>query len=359
VRQLHVVYSPGKPSSSILTLEPGTLPIGREPGTDTALRLDDGEVSRRHAEVIGSPRGWKIEDRGSRNGTIVDGVKHESAELLRGTVIRVGRTLMIFTDGTTGAGETLLRETTKLRGPSLAMQRLRGRLGGAAGSLAPLVIVGERGAGKEVVAREIHERAGRRGAFVPVGCAVLPNGEQERLLFGVAENRGLVGAADGGTLLLDEPATLPESVQKRIAGLLAAPADLRILFCTRAPIAEQAIVPELRAHLSEPIIDVPPLRERREDILWLARGFLDREGRRLELSAGAAEALLLYTWPENVRELATVIADAAARAAKTTILRAEHLPADIAKPVAARRAAAAEAAGRDVDEDQRTRRADD
>ena len=126
VRQLVAVFAPNRQLPPPITLGDGPLLIGRE--RDAALVLEDEEVSRRHAEVRYDGRAdvWVIRDCGSRNGLWVDGLRVGRAALVHGTVVRIGRTLLVAVDALVAAGRQLRSETQALRGHSVAMQQVRG-----------------------------------------------------------------------------------------------------------------------------------------------------------------------------------------------------------------------------------------
>ena len=363
VRQLAVVFAPGRLLPAAVTLGNGPLHIGRDP--EAGLLLEDDEVSRRHAEVQydGGADLWVICDCRSRNGLWVDGVRVEHAALLHGTVVRVGRTLLVAVDVVVAAGRQLRTETQALRGHSLAMQQVRGEISMLAGQRIPLLVVGETGVGKELVARDLHERSGRPGPFVPVNCAMISGGPTDGELFGrsslafggdLASHDGLFGQARGGTLFLDEIGALSAAIQPKLLRALAAgegcpvghaqaaQEDVQVIAATHrdlaADVAGGGFRPDLYSRLAGWVLRVPPLRERRDDILGLADAVLDRwRGGNFALSARAAEALLLHDWPFNVRELEHAIETAAVRAEGDAVIRARYLPQAIGDRVLSRR----------------------
>jgi DNA-binding NtrC family response regulator len=360
VRQLVAVFAPSREVPPAVTLEGGPLWIGRR--GYAGLALDDDEVSRRHAELAydAAADRWTVRDVGSRNGTWVDGARVECAALSHGTVVRIGQTLLVAVDATITAGRRQRRDSPVLRGHSLAMQRVRGEIAMAAGHAMPILVLGETGVGKELVARELHERSGRTGPFVPVNCATLPRELADSELFGhaagaftgaVAPRGGLFAEAHGGTLFLDEIGELPEAVQPKLLRALAVgevrsvgraqatQVDVRVIAATHrdlaGDVARGAFRADLYARLAGWVLQVPPLRDRRDDILELVRGVLDRRGGRLAVSCRAAEALLLHDWPYNVRELEHALEAAAVRA-DDGVIRCRHLPGAIGERVLAR-----------------------
>jgi transcriptional regulator with PAS, ATPase and Fis domain len=226
------------------------------------------------------------------------------------------------------------------------MQAVRDRIERVAATDFITLIDGESGTGKELVARQIHEiSARRRGPFVPVNCAAIVEtlleaelfGIEDRTATGVRGRRGKFECADGGTLFLDEIADLSLSAQakllralqdlavERVGGSGLHRINTRIVAATNKKLCSLVDARMFRADLYYRMagieIHVPPLRERREDILELASYFLERHGqtRQLTLSRAAADALLTYDWPGNVRELERMMERMLALARHTTI----------------------------------------
>ena len=367
VRRLVLVYAPQTSAATIATLIREPVEIGREPHGTHALVIPDTEVSRVHAaaEYDEGDDAWSIVDRGSRNGIYVDGVKTTRARLADGSVVRLGRSLLVLSECHMRSGESLEPESPALRGHGLAMQRIRGEIALVAPRNVPVLVLGETGVGKERVAEEVHRLSGRKGAFIAVNCASIPENLAESELFGHAsgaftgakeKSDGLFVAADGGTLFLDEVGELPQPIQAKLLRALATgevravgksearKVDVRIVAATHrdvsGAVAAQSFRGDLYARLSGWTLTIPPLRARKDDVLRLARIFLARAPEPPALSANAAEALLLYDWPFNVRQLEQVLGAGAIRAAKDGTLRVSHLPDDIAAPLATRREAA-------------------
>jgi transcriptional regulator with PAS, ATPase and Fis domain len=226
------------------------------------------------------------------------------------------------------------------------MREVRERIERVAATDFVALIDGESGTGKELVARQIHEiSARRRGPFVPVNCAALVEtlleaelfGIEDRTATGVRGRRGKFECADGGTLFLDEVADLSLSAQakllralqdfavERVGGHGLHRVNTRVVAATNKTLAGLVEARLFRADLFYRLagieIQVPPLRDRREDILELASYFLERHGeaRRLTLSKAAADALLTYDWPGNVRELERMMERTVALAPHATI----------------------------------------
>ncbi len=236
--------------------------------------------------------------------------------------------------------------TASLIGSSPAIQRLRDRIERVAGTDFTVLIEGESGSGKELVARLIHDLSPRRrGPFVAVNCAALVDSLLEAELFGIEDRtatgvrgrRGKFEHADGGTLFLDEVSDLSSSAQakllraiqelavERVGGQGSKSVDTRIVVATNrslaALVAQGGFRADLYYRLNSVEIDVPPLRTRREDVLELAQHFLERHRpvRGLQLSAPVIDALLTHAWPGNVRELERVLERAIALAAAEEI----------------------------------------
>jgi len=227
-----------------------------------------------------------------------------------------------------------LEEARAIVGSTPAMQQLRATIERVAATDFTVLLEGESGVGKELVARQIHDRSRRRnGPFVAINCAALVEtlveaelfGIEDRVATGVKGRRGKFEAAAGGTLFLDEVSDLSPSAQakllraiqdlavERVGGSAVHRVDIRIVAATNRSLRElverRLFRPDLFYRLSGVDVRVPTLRERPGDILELARHFLSRhlDCRRLRLSPEVADAFLAYNWPGNVRELERVI----------------------------------------------------
>jgi two-component system response regulator AtoC len=242
------------------------------------------------------------------------------------------------------------------RGPK--MRQLYELIQQAAPARSSVLIVGETGTGKELVARAIHQASGRGGLFVPINCAAIPAELLESELFGhqkgafTGAHRDRMGKfelAGGGTIFLDEITEMPlplqakllrvvqEGMVERLGAQRAVKIDLRIVAATnRDPqqaVAEGAMRQDLFFRLNVVRIDVPPLRERREDIQLLAEHFLQKYSAELgrstpRLTEEALQNLLSYRWPGNVRELENLM-ERAAVLCRGKDIEARHLPLDI------------------------------
>jgi len=243
-----------------------------------------------------------------------------------------------------------------LVGQSPPLERVRAMVAKVARSQAPVHISGESGTGKELVARMIHETGPRReGPFVPINCGAIPTELMESEFFGhkkgsftgaVADKIGLIQTAEGGTLFLDEVADLPLHMQVKLLRVIQektirpvgqaneVPVDIRILSATHKNLGELVAEGSFREDLFYRInvigVQLPPLRERPEDIPLLAEHFLAKFARHMEkpiraISREAQELLMAYRWPGNVRELENALERAVAVEQSPTLLP-ESLP---------------------------------
>ncbi|HEX6853570.1 MAG TPA: sigma-54 dependent transcriptional regulator [Candidatus Polarisedimenticolaceae bacterium] len=229
-----------------------------------------------------------------------------------------------------------LGRDTEILGASRAAGALRSLAEAAATSDSPVLLRGEPGTGRETIARRIHA-TGRRGdgPFVAVPCGALDALGGEEALFGPAASGGRLALASGGSVFLEEVHRLPEAIQLRLASTVTALAEseagLRALASTGPEAA--GIVPELARRLDVVRVDVPPLRERREDIEVFATRFmrdLAREYGRDErrLAPDALATLRAHAWPGNVRELRNVV-ERLLLAAPGATVHAADLPAEL------------------------------
>jgi DNA-binding NtrC family response regulator len=310
-----------------LDLASPLIDIGREP--DNHVVVDQPSTSRHHARIERRGRAHAICDRGSRNGVFVNGVQVETAPLLPGNVLRVGDLVGVVYECDPGAPEPARELLPGLIGSSTLAWPLA-LLRGAARSQLSVLILGETGTGKELVARALHAQSGRVGPFVALNCAALSEALLDAELFGHERGAftgaerarsGFIRAAAGGTLFMDEVGELSLAAQAKLLRVLeeravtpvgsssSMPVDFRLIAATHRELPELVISGAFRsdvyARLEGAVVRIPALRARREDIPELfrcsARAALGRACPRL--SARFVERLCVYDWPRNVREL--------------------------------------------------------
>lgn len=353
---LVTLYAPDpRAVASAIVLGPQPILLGRDPPPG-GVALPFSSVSRVHARVAMKGAEIVVDDLDSRNGTLVNGRKTRKAFVEHGDEIRVGE--VIFKIVTSEAekyvvcpleGAPLQPPLANLRG-GCSMDRVRREILRTARADLSVLILGETGTGKELVAHALHEASGRAGRLSTVNCAAIPATLLESELFGYKRGAftgadrdriGIVKSADGGTLFLDEIGDMPLEAQAKLLRMIetrkvtplgshiAEPVDVRIVCATHRPLArfvrEERFRADLFARISGHTIELPPLRERKEDIYQLTHLFLAAAGRKdMKVSPAFMIGLLAYDWPFNVRELETSIRRAIALADSS--LEEEHLP---------------------------------
>ncbi|MFV0445748.1 MAG: sigma 54-interacting transcriptional regulator [Planctomycetaceae bacterium] len=389
-----LVHQAGGPPSPFDLRSDRPQAIGR--GADCDLRLNDEHCSRVHCTIHRQGSQWIISDRGSRNGTLVNGDRVQQAALEEGDVIVVGSTWLVFSQ-TSGEDDTSdltpgSESETSLKLPSLssstrsiptipvrpprppepvapedsqrasaddtwnprravparrrvapiepilgespAIRSLLMQIAHVAPTESTVLIRGESGAGKELVARAIHAQSRRRDSrFVCVNCAALTESLLESELFGhekgaftgaTEQKRGKFEQADHGTLLLDEIGEMSPTIQakflrvleghsfERVGGHVSIQTDVRVIAATNldleSAVREGSFRRDLYFRLNVVPIEIPPLRARKEDVPILAKYFIEQFARQQnrsvpKLTAGALDRLTTYDWPGNVREL--------------------------------------------------------
>ena len=317
------------------TLALGARPIvvGAHHGCD--LVIDDPEVSRRHAELAGTPEGVRVKDLGSTNGTWWQGSKVGEVVVPTGASLRFGKvTVRIAAGEAPRVPPSDRHRFGQMVGASVAMRELFAVLELAAPSDATVLIEGESGTGKELAARAIHDHSARAaGPFVVVDCSAIPEGLIDSHLFGHVrgaftgaerDRRGAFVEASGGTLFLDELGELPLTAQARLLRALEAqtvqpvgadrpvPVDTRVVAATHRDLARMVAAKEFRFDLFYRLavvhVALPPLRERGEDLPELIAAFHAARG----LDPGPIDGdnlarLARHAWPGNVRELRNVL----------------------------------------------------
>jgi transcriptional regulator of acetoin/glycerol metabolism len=313
----------------VTVLSSETVVLGRDPTATT--RLDTSQVSRRHAEVRLEGGAWTVHDLASKNGVFVNGERTPSARLAAGDVLRLGDCVavleLVAPDALAGFGELApgLFGGAVLRGVIKLARR-------AATAGLNVLLQGETGTGKERFAHALHGFSGRSGPFLAVNCAAYSESTISAELFGYRKGAftgaersspGHVRAAHGGTLLLDEVLELPLELQAKLLRVIeqkevlplgeSEPVAVNVSFvaASQSPLSEAVQAgrfrADLRARLEGFVLRIPPLRERRADIVPLFLALLDRHGLPApRLQPALVERLCLYEWPLNVRELENV-----------------------------------------------------
>jgi len=334
---MRVVVVAGPSRGRRLALRQGEYRIGKGPDCD--LVLEDNAVSRAHLELSLDGDAVVVRDLGSRNGSFYRGARFDSIRVGPGAVLVVGRSELRIEE-TTPAHSALVSTDRfgDLVGAAPAMQRLYELLQRVSPTDASVLIQGETGTGKELVARALHQGSSRRrGPFVVCDLGGVVSSLIESELFGHVrgaftgadiERAGAFEAAQGGTVFLDEVGELDLAAQPRLLRALEnrevkrvgasgwTPVDVRVVAATNRDLAADVSAGSFREdlyhRLAVVVIDLPPLRARREDIPLLVDHFLGEAaaagGRRPpEIPEETMEALIAYDWPGNVRELRNVL----------------------------------------------------
>ncbi len=335
VRTVRLTVLEGDEADRGRSVQGPQLTVGTASGVDLALA--DPTVSRYHVELAAEPQGIAVRDLGSTNGTFVGGVRIERGLVPPGTVLQVGQSRIRLDDGERLAPEPREQPPSVdgLVAESPKMRRLVARLAKVARTDVTVLLQGETGTGKEVLAHAVHRLSPRaEGPFVVVDCGSLPATLVASELFGHekgaftgAERRhyGAFERAEGGTVFLDEIGELPLQVQPALLGVLERrrfrrvggerdyPVDVRVVAAThrdlRAEVNQGRFRADLYYRLAVARLEVPALRERPEDIEPLVRHFV-REATgsdEMPFSEATLEALRRHPWSGNVRELRNVV----------------------------------------------------
>ena len=318
------------PSLAVLPVPPSEEPVGR--GWLAGFNVDDPKVSREHLAFT-RRGGLRVIDLGSHNGTCVDGAKlaaNRPAEIEDGTVIRAGRTVLVYREelrGRDAPDEPLgaLVSPYGLRDARAELERI------CKGTPTNILIEGETGTGKELVAEAIAARLGKRALYEPVNVANIPTGVFESHLFGYARGAfsgagagapGVFVAHDGGAVFLDEIGELPLEIQPKLLRFLdyrdiqpvgahsGRKVDVLVIAATNRPLAAMVADGRFRrdlfVRLAASRVELKPLGERTEDIFAIAQAEAAKARKPYDLSlveVEAVEHLLLHKWEGNVREL--------------------------------------------------------
>jgi transcriptional regulator with AAA-type ATPase domain len=337
--RLEVVKGPDAGKSLVSSAD--SIAIGSAEGND--LVLTDDTVSRYHADILRVDQRIVVQDNGSTNGTSLGAVLIERAYVPPGTVLSFGRSAIRIEDGDIVDCE--IHEDDRLgriRGRTPAMRRLMASVRRAAKTDASVLILGETGTGKEVLAHAIHDASARADRpFETVDCgSLLPTliaselfGHEKGAFTGADQKHvGAFERADGGTLFLDEIGELPVTLQsmllgalerrsfRRVGGTKPITVDVRVVAATNRDLRHEVNVATFREDLYYRIavvmLRVPPLRERVDDIPLLIEDFVKSVGHpgsmEEAIPAQVMESLKHHRWPGNVRELRNFVEAAVA-----------------------------------------------
>jgi len=326
--------------------------VGKVEGND--IVLPDETVSRVHCEILRDAKGYLVRDLHSTNGTFLDGAEIREAYLRPASVITVGTVQLKFQPFEERI-EILPSEKESLGdlvGGSLRMREIYGLIERIAPTEATVLIEGETGTGKDLLARTIHEMS-RRAAkpFVVVDCGgVAPSlieselfGHEKGAFTGASTTRqGAFESAEGGTLFLDELGELGLDLQpkllrvieqreiRRVGGNRTIKVDIRIIAATKRELSKEVQKGKFREdlyfRLSVVPIRMPALRERKEDLPVIARAFMARMPEPRELDEQAIQTLMGHDWPGNIRELRNVLERGVYLSAGNAAVRLVSLP---------------------------------
>lgn len=333
-----LVVASGPDAGKRASLESSTVRIGTSAGS--TLVLTDPAVSRTHCEIQVGEQGFLLRDLGSTNGVFVGSLQVKEAWLAPSGSFTVGSSEIRLEPGDERI-EIRLSESEQfgnVLGRSAKMREIFFLLERMASKDVTLLLTGETGTGKEVMARAIHDESPRRGApFLTVDCGSIPENLIESELYGhvrgaftgaTSDRAGIFEEARGGTVFLDEIGELPLSQQVRLLRVLESrevrrlgettsrPVDVRIVAATNRSLPDEVEAGTFRKdlffRLSVVEVHIPPLRERPEDIPLLAARFIEKSAARGKtapprLASNAVAALVGYPWPGNVRELRNVL----------------------------------------------------
>jgi len=306
------------------------------------LRLEDRTVSARHCRLEATPAGVVVTDLGSTNGIVCGAGRVDRALLAAGGAVMLGRTTLLVSHATGETDERGGPAVPGLVGESPPMRRLAREIHRVARLRGAVLLQGEAGTGKDLVARALHLLSGRPGEYVPINVGAIAESLVDAELFGhtrgaftgaVASRPGAFEQANRGTLFLDEVADLSPAGQVRLLRVVEdgqvrpvgsaqrTLVDVRIVSASWVSLAQRVEGGQFRADLFHRLttfsLRLPALRERRGDLPALCRALLARFEDELgphRLSPRALLALLAHDWPGNVRELASALYRAAARA---------------------------------------------
>ena len=338
VRKTKLLVISGPLQGREFMLNSDTFTIGSGPHNN--LTIDDSTVSKRHCEIIVEESGYQIRDLNSTNGTFVQGVRVSSAHLAPGSEIQLGKSRIVFcplqdsNDIPLSSNESL----GKMSGRSIPMRRIFYLVETYAPSDATIMITGETGTGKEILAEEIHRYSNRKDKpFIVIDCAAISKELIESELFGHvkgaftganADRQGAFEIADGGTVFLDEIGDLSPDLQPKLLRVLEK-REIRRVGCNKVRKIDVRIISATNRNLSHEVnegrfredlfyrlsvvhLEIPALRRRRDDIPLLVKQFIkvlhgeDAINQIADFDR-TMEILKRHEWPGNVRELRNLI----------------------------------------------------
>jgi DNA-binding NtrC family response regulator len=332
--ELTVTREAGASCDRTITVEGHRVRIGSQQGNEVVV--EDRKVSRFHCSLSAGPKGWTLTDTGSLNGTYANGARIRDADLPRGAKfeLHLGESVLSIREIGPSSQTHLpaLSSFGELYGQSVAMRRVYEVLDRVARSEATVLIQGESGTGKELATHAIVHRGSRAdGPFVTVDASAISPTLIESELFGHAkgaftgadrERKGAFEAADGGTVFLDEIGEMPLDLQpkllraleareiRRVGETRARPVDVRVIAATNRDLEREVNRSRFRGdlyfRLSVVTVQLPPLRERLEDLPLLIQALLDSMGaldRACLFTPAVLDELRARDWPGNVREL--------------------------------------------------------
>ncbi|MBS2020064.1 MAG: sigma 54-interacting transcriptional regulator [Deltaproteobacteria bacterium] len=339
---LRLLVVSGSNATSHALSEGTRLVIGRS--ADANVVVDHAAVSARHAQVLVRDGEVLLEDLGSRHGTRLRGEKlapGHRAPMCPGETAVLGGVVIVLQAPTTTHGRHAGTRPPSVEPTDGPMEAVNELVELVAAAPVAVLLLGETGVGKTTVAEKLHARSGRTGQLVKINCAAVPEALLEGELFGyergaftgaAGSKQGLVEASSSGTLLLDEIGDMALSTQAkllhvveqgevtRLGAVKARKVDVRIVSATHRDLEAMVASGTFRADLYYRVngisIPIPPLRERRSEILAFASSFLTATCARMRkpvpaLSVGARRVLMEHPWPGNLRELRNVMDRAA------------------------------------------------
>ncbi|MGB0678366.1 MAG: sigma 54-interacting transcriptional regulator [Polyangiales bacterium] len=359
LRRSQLVVTAGPDKGKTLVIERERVTVGRSPVAD--LSLSDKAVSGAHFAILAADSGFLLQDLDSTNGTECDALKVREVWLRPGTMIRIGQSEMRFepAEGTVDIDLSAQERFQHLVGKSVQMREVFAVLEKVAPSELTVLVRGETGTGKELVAQAVHQASRRaEGPFVVQDCGTIAKELIESTLFGhergaftgaTERHKGSFEQADGGTIFLDEIGELDIHLQpkllrvlesreiKRVGGDKTIPIDVRVVAAThrdlRQMVDEGTFREDLYYRLTVVQVELPPLRERPGDIPLLVERILADLSRRrfskhsdFEVTAAAIAELQAYSWPGNVRELRNCIERAVSLADAPVLEHFDVLP---------------------------------